>query len=163
MDTTVINTIWRPVYGMLVRGLALLTPEWENLKQLENFKKLSPRAIYWPVELVHGGGVAFTEDGGSTARAASNAPLEATDTWKHMVTRFEVGYDAIAAENDGKFAEQQIEKQVRYQAADKLRAFRRAIAVNFYGHNTGHLFLAEGDCLQSVEHLYQGAGEGPVR
>jgi hypothetical protein len=144
MDTTVINTVWRPVYGMLVRGLALLTPEWENLGALENFKKLSPRAIYWPIELTHGGGIAYTSDGGSTARASSNAPVEATDTWKHMVSRFEVGYDSMDAENDAKFTEQQIEKQVRWQAGDKLRSFRRAVAINYYGHNTGHVFLAEG-------------------
>lgn len=144
MDTTVINTVWRPVYGMLVKGLALLTPEWENLMALENFKKLSPRAIYWPVELTHGGGIAYSSDGGSTARASSNAPVEATDTWKHMVSRFEVGYDSLDAENDSKFTEQQIEKQVRWQAGDKLRSFRRAVAINFYGHNTGHIFLAEG-------------------
>jgi hypothetical protein len=144
MDTTVINTIWRPLYGMLVRGLALLTPEWENLQKLENFKQLSNRSITWPVELVNGGGIAYTSDGGSTARASSNAPIEATDSWKHMTSRFEVGFDSMDAENDSRFASAQIEKQIRYQAADKLRSFRRAVAVNFYGHTTGHIFLAEG-------------------
>jgi len=144
MDITTINTIWRPVYGKLAKALALLTPEWANLKQLEGWSKLSPRSINWPVELVHGGGIAYTSDGGSTARATSNEPVEATDSWKHMVGRFEVSYDIMDAESDGKFAAQQIEKQVRYQAKDKLRAFRRAVAVNFYGHSTGHLFLAEG-------------------
>lgn len=144
MDTTIINTVWRPIYGMLVQGLAQLTPEWEGLMSLTNFKKLSPRAIYWPIELTHGGGIAYSSDGGSTARPSSNAPVEATDTWKHMVSRFEVGYDGIMAENDGKFTEAQIEKQVRWQAGDKLRSFRRAVAINYYGHNTGHIFLAEG-------------------
>jgi hypothetical protein len=144
MDLTVINTIWRPVHGKLVKGLALLTPEWEGLKKLTNFDKLSPRSIIWPVELVNGGGIAYTSDGGSTARAVSNEPVEATDSWKHMTGRFEVSFDIMDAESDGKFAASQIEKQVRYQAMDKLRAFRRAVAVNFYGHNTGHLFLAEG-------------------
>lgn len=144
MDTTTITNIWRPLYGMLVRGIALLTPEWENLKRLSNFRQLSPRSMVWPVELINGGGVAFTSDGGSTARASSNSPVEATDTWRHIVTRFEVGYDALQAESDSKFSAAQIEKQLRYQAADKLRSFRRAIAINFYGHNTGHVFLAEG-------------------
>lgn len=144
MDTTVINTVWRPVYGQLVHALGLLTPEWKGLKSLTNFKRLSPRAVNWPVELTQGGGVAFTSDGGSTARPSSNAPVEATDSWKHMVGRFEVSYDISEAEKDAKFAEQQVEAQIRYQAADKLKSFRRAVAVNFYGHNTGHLFLAEG-------------------
>lgn len=165
METTVINTVWRPVYGMLVRGLALLTPEWEGLMGLENFKKLSPRAIYWPVELTHGGGIAYTSDGGSTARPSSNAPVEATDTWKHMASRFEVGYDSMNAENDSKFTEAQIEKQVRWQAGDKLRSFRRAVAINYYGHNTGHIFLAEGTAtgsgtstLVTVKDLYGESG-----
>lgn len=144
MDLTTIDTIWRPVYGKLVKGLALLTPEWANLMQLKNFERLSPRAINWPVELVHGGGIAFTSDGGSTARATSNEPVEATDTWKHMTGRFEVSYDIMDAESDPKFTEQQIEKQVSYQGKDKLRSFRRAVAINFYGHNTGIVFLAEG-------------------
>ena len=144
MDTTIINTVWKPVYGMLTQGLAMLTPEWQGLMSLTNFKKLSPRAIYWPIELTHGGGIAYSSDGGSTARPSNNAPVEATDTWKHMVSRFEVGYDALSAENDSKFTEAQIEKQVRWQAGDKLRSFRRAVAINYYGHNTGHVFLAAG-------------------
>lgn len=93
---------------------------------------------------MHGGGIAFTEDGGSTASATSNEPPEATDTWKHMTGRFEVSFDVMDAENDSKFVQQMIEKQVRYQAADKLRSFRRSVAINFYGHNTGIVFLAEG-------------------
>lgn len=144
MDIEVINNIFRPVYGALQRGLALLTPEWRNLQQLKNFEQLSPRSINWPVELTLGGGIAFTEDGGSTARATSNEPVEAQDTWKHLVGRFEASYDALDMENNSKFARSHIVKQVKYQANDKLRSFRRAIATSFYGHNTGHLFLAEG-------------------
>lgn len=83
----------------------------------------------------------MTTDGGSTARAVSNEPVEATDDWKYMVGRFEVGYDAIKSENASKFRQAQIEKQLRYQAADKLRAFKRAIAIQFYGHNTGVIGL----------------------
>ncbi len=56
MDLTVINNVWRPVYGELIQGLRLLTPEWANLKQLKNFRQLSPRAINWPVDLAFGGG-----------------------------------------------------------------------------------------------------------
>jgi hypothetical protein len=141
MDLTIINTVWRPVYGELVEGLRLLTPEWANLKNLKNFRQLSPRAINWPVDLQFGGGIAATEDGGSLARAVSNSPVEATDTWKHFTGRFEIGYDELVDEGDSKFVKQEIEKQVRYQAADKLRSFRRAVAMMFYGHNTGVLGL----------------------
>lgn len=144
MDTTIINNIFRPVYGMLVQGVARLTPEWEQLQKLTNFEQLSPRSVNWPVELTLGGGAAFTSEGGSTARATSSSPVEAQDTWTHLTGRFEASYDAMDAENNSKFARQQIVKQLKYQAKDKLRAFKRAVAVNFYGHNTGHLFLAEG-------------------
>ncbi len=144
MDTTIINTLWRPVYGKMIRAIKLLTPEWNQLNALENYDKLSPRSINWAVELAIGGGIAFTSDGGSTARPSNNAPVEATDSWKHMTGRFEVSYDANDAESDSKFAMQAVSKQVKYQAQDKLRSFRRAVAVNFYGHNTGHIFLAEG-------------------
>lgn len=140
MDLTVINEVWRPVYGELVQGLRLLTPEWAALEKLENFEQLSPRAINWPVDLRFGGGIAATEDGGSLARAVSNSPVEATDTWKHFTGRFEVGFDELDAEGDSKFARQEIEKQIRYQARDKLRAFRRAVAMMFYGKSTGVLF-----------------------
>lgn len=144
MDITTINNIWRPVYGKLVKGLALLTPEWSQLQQLKNFEQLSPRAINWPVLLSYGGGIAMSSDGGSTARATSNEPVEATDSWKYMVGRFEVGYDALTGENAGRFASQQIDKQLRFQARDKLNSFKRAIAVQYYGHSDGILFLAEG-------------------
>ncbi len=140
MDLTIINTVWRPVYGELIQGLRLLTPEWANLKKLKNFRQLSPRAINWPVDLQFGGGIAATADGGSLARAESNAPVEATDTWRHFVGRFEIGYDELVDEGDSKFVKQEIEKQVRYQAMDKLRSFRRAVAIMFYGQSSGVLF-----------------------
>lgn len=162
MDLTIINEVWRPVYGELVQGLRLLTPEWENLKRLSNFSQLSPRAINWPVDLRFGGGIAATSDGGSLARAVSNSPVEATDTWKHFTGRFEIGYDELVDEGDSKFARQEIEKQVRYQAADKLKAFRRAVAMMFYGHNTGVLFHVAtvddvGDSI-TVDNFYGVAG-----
>lgn len=141
MDLTTINTLWKPVYGKLVKAIRMLTPEWERLQRLQNFTQLSMRGINWPVELVNGGGIAFTSNGGPTARATSNAPVEATDTWKHLTGRFEVGFDELEAENDSKFASSQIEKQLRYQAADKARSFRRAIAVGFYGYPNAILFL----------------------
>jgi hypothetical protein len=141
MDITTINNIWRPVYGELVKGLRLLTPEWANLKQLRGFTQLSPRSINWPVELVHGGGMAFSSDGGSTARATSNQPPEATDSWTHLVGRFEVGFDAMV---DSKMSGSAITKQVRYQAADKLRSFQRAVAMGFYGYPDAILFAATG-------------------
>lgn len=143
MDLTTINTIWRPVYGSLQKGIRLLLPEWQNLKKVTNFRQLSPRAINWPVELVNGGGIVFTQDGGSTAKATSNEPPEATDSWIHMAGRFEIGYDALTM-TDGKVRQQMIEKQLGYQAADKLRSLRRAVAVGFYGFPDATLFLAEG-------------------
>jgi len=105
---------------------------------------LSPRSINWPIDIVFGGGIAHTSDGGSTARAASNEPVEASDSWKHMTARFEVGFDAFNAEGASKFQQQQIEKQIKFQAMDKLRSYRRAMAIGFYGHSTGIVFLAEG-------------------
>lgn len=163
MDTTVINTIWRPVYGQLVKGLRLLTPEWAALKQLRGFTQLSPRSINWPVELVHGGGMAFTTDGGSTARATSNAPPEATDDWTHLVGRFEIGFDELV---DTKMSSSAIERQVKYQAADKLRSFRRAVAIGFYGYPDAILFHVSGSVSNpsgtitrmGIDSLYGDAG-----
>jgi len=167
MDTTTINTIWKPVYGKLVQGMRQLTPEWANLRQMKNFTQLSPRSINWPVELVNGGGIAFTTDGGSTARASSNEPPEATDSWTHMASRFEVGFDSLVGENASKFTAQQIEKQVRYQAADKLRSFQRAVAMGFYGYPDAILFAATGSDISNpsgsvtrfgIDSLYGDAG-----
>jgi hypothetical protein len=162
MDLTIINTVWRPVYGELIQGLRLLTPEWANLKKLKNFRQLSPRAINWPVDLQFGGGIAATTDGGSLARAESNAPVEATDTWRHFVGRFEIGYDELVDEGDSKFVKQEIEKQVRYQAMDKLRSFRRAVAMMFYGQSTGVLFnltsVNDGADTFVVQDLYGVSG-----
>jgi hypothetical protein len=164
VDTTIINTIWAPVYGKLVKGLRLLTPEWANLKQLKGFTQLSPRSINWPVELVHGGGMAFTSDGGSTARASSNTPPEATDDWTHLVGRFEIGFDELV---DSKMNSASIERQARYQAADKLRSFQRAVAMGFYGYPDAILFHVKGTVTNPsgtltkfvVDSLYGDAGD----
>jgi hypothetical protein len=164
MNTTIIDNIWRPVYGKLVKGLRLLTPEWAGLKQLKGFTQLSPRSINWPIELVHGGGMAFSSDGGSTARASSNAPPEATDDWTHLVGRFEIGFDELV---DGKMGASAIEKQVRYQAADKLRSFQRAVAMGFYGYPDAILFHATGNSVSNpagtqtafeIDSIYGDAG-----
>jgi hypothetical protein len=141
VDTLTINTLWRPYYGKLVTGLRLLTPEWRILNDLKNFEELSNRQITWAVDLIFGGGILYTSDGGSTALAMSNAPVEATDSWRHMTRRFEVSYDVLTAENRAKFAKQQVKKQMRYQVRDAIRSFHKSVSINFYGSNSGVLFL----------------------
>lgn len=143
METQVINTLWRPFYGKLVTGLRLLTPEYSTLADLEDFEQLSARQMTWAVDLIFGGGIAYTVDGGSPARAVSNAPVEATDTWRHMARRFEVSYDVLTLENAAQVRDQQVKKQMRYQVKDALRSFKKSVAINFYGHNTGVVALVD--------------------
>lgn len=161
MDTVLIDEVWRPYYGKLVKGFQVLTPEWKFLKRLENFDQLSPRQIVWPVDLITGGGIAMTYDAGPTARATSNAPVEATDTWKHMTGRFEVSYDVLTMNNSSKVARQQIVKQLRYQVRDKLMSFKKRMSYGFYGHNDGVLFLvnsAAGAPSYTVKDRYGETG-----
>lgn len=164
MDTVLINEVWRPYYGKLVKGFQVLTPEWAFLKRLENFDQLSPRQIVWPVDLISGGGIAMTYDAGPTARATSNAPVEATDTWKHMVGRFEVSYDVLTLNNASKVARQQIVKQLAYQVRDKLMSFKKRMSYGFYGHNDGVLMLinsAAGAPTYTVKDRYGETGLAP--
>lgn len=141
LSTTVINEVWRPFYGDLVEGFQLLTPEWKFFKPLKNFKQFSLRQIIWPVDLIIGGGISMTVDGGSTSRAASNAPVDATDSWAHMTGRYEVSYDVVTLNNAAKVAKQQIVKQLAYQTRDKLKAFRKRMSWGFYGHADGVMAL----------------------
>lgn len=140
-----IESLWRPIHAKLEKGVQLLTPEYARLQALSNFERFGMRGIYWPVELVHGGGIAWSQNRGSTARASSNEPVEATDTWKHLVGRFDVGFDEMEAESDAKFASAQIEKQLKYQAGDKLRSFRRAVSIGFYGFPDAILFKVSAE------------------
>jgi hypothetical protein len=161
MDTVLIDEVWRPYYGKLVKGFQVLTPEWAFLKKLKNFDQLSPRQIVWPVDLITGGGIAMTYDAGPTARATSNEPVEATDTWKHMTGRFEVSYDVLTLNNSSKVAKQQIVKQVRYQVRDKLKSFKKRMSFGFYGHNDGVLHLvnsAAGAPTYTVKDRYGETG-----
>lgn len=144
VQTKRIKTIWAPIYNKLERGFEIITDEWGKLKRLKKFTRLSMRSVNWPVKLALGGGIALTVTGGSVARAASNVPVEATDTWKHYVGRFDVDFDTADAENDSAFVSAQIEKQLRYQAADKMEAFHRAISIGFYGYPSATLFLVRG-------------------
>lgn len=154
MDTTVITNIWRPLYDELVTGFQLLTPEWEKLKMLKNFKQMSLRSINWPVDLTYGGGITMTSDGGSTARPQSNTPVEATESWCHFAGRFEVSYDAFTMNNDARVTKQQITKQLSYQVRDKLRAFQKRMSVAFYGKNTNVIALVAGaEAAQTVIEL----------
>ena len=154
MDTTVITNVWRPLYDELVTGFRLLTPEWGKLKSLKNFKQMSLRSINWPVDLLYGGGIAITYDGGPTTRATSNAPVEATDSWVHMAGRFEISYDAFTMNADSRVKRQQIKKQLAYQVRDKLRAFQKRMSVMFYGKNDNVLCLVAGaESAQTVIEL----------
>lgn len=166
-----ITSLWRPIYAKLEKGVQMLTPEYARLQSLTNFERFGMRGIFWPVELVHGGGIAWTQNRGSTARASSNEPVEATDTWKHMVGRFDVGFDELEAENDSKFASAQIEKQLKYQAGDKLRSFRRAVSIGFYGFPDAILFKVAAEPANPsgtitrvvVKDLYGVVGVTPKR
>lgn len=133
MDTTIINEVWRPLYGDLQQGFSLLTPEWSMLKRLEGWKELSEREVIWPTNLRFGGGVAATVDGGTPARAMSNAPVEATETWAWFARRFQVSMAIMKAKGDATFKKSKIREQLTYQTLDAMESFRKRIAIAFWG------------------------------
>jgi hypothetical protein len=119
---------------MLRQGFQLLTPEWQKLKKLEDWDQLSEREVKWPVDLRFGGGMHFPANGGGKpARALSKSPEEATETWSWMARRFHFDLDVLTAVRSGKMTRQQIKKQVAYQTKDALDAYRKQIAISFYG------------------------------
>lgn len=138
-----ISELYKPFHGQLVEGFQLITDEWSKLKQIQDFEQLSRRAIIWPVDLVYGGGVAFTSDGGPTARATSNKPVEATDSWKHVTGRFDVSYDTMN-DNDAKQRRSQIVRQLKYQTKDKLKSMKKRMSYAFYGFSDNILFNIDG-------------------
>ena len=135
------NEIWRPIYGKLMVGIRQVTPEWRQLKQLKKFQELSPRYIKWPIILRNGGGIAFTEDGGSLARPGTNRMPEGTGTWTYITGRIQTSFDAIV--KGGGMGKQQISSQLGEMAADKLRAFQRHVAIWYYGKPDNILFKAQ--------------------
>lgn len=138
-----IQELYRPFHGDLVEGFQLITPEWARLKRLSDFEQLSRRSIIWPVDLTYGGGIALTSDGGPTAYASSNEPVEATDSWIHMTGRFDVSYDTMN-DNDSKQKRSQIVRQLRYQTRDKLKSFKKRGSYMFYGFSDAVLFHIAG-------------------
>jgi hypothetical protein len=133
MDTTVINNVWRPLYGELEQAFKLLTPEWALLKRLKGWKQLSERSVNWPVDVKFGGGVHASGDGLSPARALSKTPEEATETWAWFTRRFEVSMAVMTARMDGKMRRQKIKEQLTYQAMDAFDGYRKRLAIAFYG------------------------------
>lgn len=168
MATTVINNVWSPWYGHFVRGVQQLIPEWEMLRRAKKAPVGLTRhsgGINWPVDLDYDGGIHFTVDGGSLARASSPAPVMARDDWTYLVGRFELSYDVLKSKGMSK---NQIISQLAYQAKHKLDAFRRVVSVGFYGYPDNILFTATGagtvsgsDVTVTVDSLYGDDGALP--
>ena len=142
---TTVNNIWRIVQGELAQGIQFENDEWNMVDDFVPPEDLpfSARRVTIPVDMIEGAGIASIPEGGFEARESSPNVREITITMQQFNGRFNASLLAKYADK----AEVQVEKQLRYQGAHKIRDLSRHFSDYFYG--TSNAYLAQASATQT--------------
>ena len=150
-DTTVttsgtsVANIWRIVQGELAQGIQFDNDEWDMVDDFVPPEDLpfSARSVTIPVDMIEGAGIASIPEGGKEARESSPNAREITVTMQQFNGRFNASRLAMYADK----SEAQVEKQLKFQGAHKLRDLSRHYSDYFYG--TSNAYLAQASATQT--------------
>src|SRR3990167_2467229 len=120
---TSVNNIWRIVQGELAQGLQFDNDEWDMVDDFVPPEDLpfSARSVTIPVDMREGAGIASIPEGGFEARESSPNAREITVTMQQFNGRFNASRLALYADKPAA----QVEKQLKYQGAHKIRDLSR--------------------------------------
>lgn len=136
---TSVANIWRTIQGDLATGIQFENEEWDMVDDFVPPEDLpfSARSVEIPVDMIEGAGIASIPEGGVEARESSPNVRLITVTMQQFNGRFNASRLALYADK----SEAQIERQLRYQGAHKLRDLSRHFSDYFYG--TSNAYLAQ--------------------
>jgi hypothetical protein len=134
---TDVNKVWRIVQGELAQGIQFDNDEWEMVDDFTPPEDLpfSARSVTIPVDLNEGAGIASIPEGGFEARESSPNAEEITVTMQQFNGRFNASRLAMYSDK----SEAQVEKQLKFQGAHKIRDLSRHFSDYFYGVSNGYL------------------------
>lgn len=133
-----VNKVWRKIQGDIVQGMQFEVEEFGRVGEItvpEN-TPWSAREVTMPVDIIEGGGIASIGEGGKLARPSTPNMEEITIS----ILQFDGRFNATGLSEFGdKGDENQLERQLKYQGADKLRSMARHFGDYFYGVSTAYL------------------------
>jgi hypothetical protein len=143
---TDVNKIWRIVQGDLAQGIQFENDEWNMVDDFVVPEDLpfSARSVTIPVDMIEGAGIASIPEGGVEARESSPNAREITITMQQFNGRFNASRLSMYADK----SEAQVEKQLKFQGAHKLRDLSRHFSDYFYG--TSNAYLAQASATQTA-------------
>lgn len=143
---TDVNKIWRIVQGDLAQGIQFENDEWEMVDDFVPPEDLpfSARSVTIPVDMIEGAGIASISEGGVEARESSPNAREITITMQQFNGRFNASRLSMYSDK----SEAQVEKQLKFQGAHKIRDLSRHFSDYFYG--TSNAYLAQASATQTA-------------
>ena len=133
-----VNKVWRKIQGKIVQGMNFDVEEFNQVGEItvpENIP-YSAREVTMPVDIVEGAGAAQIDEGGFLARPSTPNMQEITISMLQTDGRFNAtGLSEFGDDGDTN----QLERQLVFQGADKLRTIARHFGDYFYGASTAYL------------------------
>jgi hypothetical protein len=132
-----VNKVWRKIQGAIAPGMNFLVEEFEQVDQLTDDEDVpySAREVTRPIDITEGAGASSIQEGGYLARPSSSNMQEITISILQLDGRF----NATGLSQYGDKPEAQLERQLKFQGADKLRTMARTFGDYFYGTSNGYL------------------------
>ena len=155
---TTVSNIWRIVQGELAQGLQFENDEWNMVDDFVPPEDLpwSARSVTIPIDIIEGAGIASIPEGGVEARESSPNAREITITMQQFNGRF----NASNLAEYGDKAEAQVEKQLKFQGANKLRDLSRHFSDYFHGTSNAYLAQASSTQTQTTMSITLQGGYG---
>lgn len=155
---TSVSNLWRIVQGELAQGLQFDNDEWDMVDDFVPPEDLpfSARSVTIPIDMREGAGIASIPEGGFEARESSPNAREITVTMQQFNGRFNASRLAMYADKPAA----QVEKQLKYQGAHKIRDLSRHFSDYFYGVSNGYLAQASATQTQTTMTITLQGGYG---
>lgn len=155
---TDVNKVWRIVQGDLAQGIQFENDEWNMVDDFVPPEDLpfSARSVTIPIDINEGAGIASIPEGGVEARESSPNADEITVTMQQFNGRFNAARLSMYADK----SEAQVEKQLKFQGAHKIRDLSRHFSDYFYGVSNGYLAQASATQTQTTMTITLQGGYG---
>lgn len=162
--TSDVNVSWRKIQGKVAEGAQFFSEEWNW------YDEYPIEAIDWslrettiPIDLTEEIGVAFIPEGGKLAKPSSVNMTDLTVPLSQMNARF-------TASKLSKYANKgmanQVEDQLKRQAAKKVQAMARKFSIHTHGTSVGTLALTDTNITNTTSQddivLYDGFGVSTI-
>lgn len=141
--SSAVNKVWRKIQGKVATGFQFMCEEYSWIDELPSEDiDWSQRETLVPLDINEEIGAALLPEGGYLARPSSVNMEEISVSLSQFSARFNASRLSMWAD---KGLNNQVEKQLKFQAAKKVQAMGRKVADQFYGSSVGTMATTDTD------------------